>query len=279
MADQVISSDGLFTAIVPEIWSATYQTNLRATTPFLSLIASDYEGEISSLGDTVRIPTMADGAVANDLTEGAAGDASTVTVSTTSLVVNTMLYKDFIITDKAQLQSIDSMSMLQDNAIFAIQHKFHQNIIAAIVPSAASPDHTIGYDSSTTLGDADLLEVLDLEKAANWQGQKYFVTGGAQYNDIVGLDKFANKDTNDGSAPSVTGVITSNIYGHGFMQSGDCGTTTSAFMPSFMQSAVQKSIQIEVVRQGADGKRSWRVNVDNLVGIVQVNNTRVITLS
>jgi hypothetical protein len=56
--DQIIGTDSAVSLIVPQVWSRRYYDVLLAELPFASLISTDYEGEISNLGDTVKISTV-----------------------------------------------------------------------------------------------------------------------------------------------------------------------------------------------------------------------------
>lgn len=278
MADQVISASGAVANIVPEVWSARYTQNLNDNVAFNSLISREYEGEIRSMGDTVNIPTIAD-VDASLLTEGARGDAQTITVSKTALVVNSRAFVDFIVTDQASLQSLLEMDKLRELAVSALARKMQDDIVDAIVPSASAPDHAIAYDSGTTLADADLLEALDLEADANWShlGGRYLVTGEKQYLDLVNTSKFYDK-TLGGNSNVSQGELSGSIYGHTPGSSTACGTTTYMFHDSFMQMAVQKDLSINLYDLGGQGQRAWRLNVDVLYGIKQVFDTRVVSI-
>jgi len=278
MADSLTSAGGTNSAIVPEKWSSRYQINLRNEIVFNSIIRRDYEGEIQERGDTVRIPSIPD-VTANDINEGQKNDATASTATTDSLIINTETAVDFLITNRAKLQSIEFIDELEERAVNAIMQKMQTNIINLIVPSAASPDHQIAYDSGTTLADADLLEALDLEEDANWdQTGRVIVTGGRQKNDVIAITKFADKDTNLGSSPSSSGMITEPIYSHTFMWTNAVSTTTYLFTPDFMQMAVQDGLNMNL-KESTDGSRTFRLEVDVLYGIKQIHDDRVISIS
>ena len=278
MADQLTSSGGTQSAITPEIWSTNFQDNLRNADVLSPIIRHDYEGEIQGPGDTVHIPSVPD-VTATDLNEGAAGEATSSTASVTDLVINTMTHVDFKITTQAQLQSIEFIDELEKRAMSAIQLKMQANMFSAISPSTSSPDHVISYDGASTLADSDLLEVLDLETTANWPVDgKWLVTGGAQYNDLLNIAKFYDKDTNAGDSPSVTGQVIAPVYGHRVRWTGAAGTTTYMFHDSFMQVAVQRGLNMSLHDIGVNGERGFRLNIDVLYGIKQLHNDRVVTI-
>jgi hypothetical protein len=279
MADVINSAVGSLSALVPEMWSAAFTQNLNDNLVFNSIVRRDYEGEISSLGDTVRIPTIA-AFNASQLLEGATGQASVITASTSSLVVNNRAYVDFKITDQAQLQSVSFMDKLEQEATQALLRYIQEAIVSAIAPSASNPDHTIAYDNGTVLADSDLLEALDLERVANWPSQGLFlVTGGGQYNDLINIQKFYDKDSNAGDAPSISGAVVAPVYGHAASWTTAVGTTTYLFHDSFMQMAIQKDLNISVTDLAPLGERGYRVNCDVLFGVAQLHSDRVISIS
>lgn len=276
--DPLISSGGAVSAIVPEIWSQKYQENFNDLIIFPGLISRDYEQEIVSLGDVVHIPSI-DDVVAGNLTQGAAGVSTAINAGTTPLTINRRSYVDFVITDQAKLQSIPFLEELQTRAIAAIMRKMQDDMIGDIAPSTANPDHTLAYDTGSTLADADLLEALDLERTANWpDSDKFLITGGAQYNDLLNIEKFYSKFINDGSSVVTDGKVIAPVYGHLPAWTTAMGSRTLMFHISFMQAAVQKGLTLTLHDQGAVGKRSFRLNVDVLWGSKQLHDDRVISI-
>ena len=243
-----------------------------------TMIRRDYEGEIANLGDTVNIPTIAD-VTAQNLADGAQGSASTITASVTALVINKRAYVDFLVSSEAKLQSIPFMDNLRNLGIAAILRKMQDDIIAAISPSTSAPDHTIAYDSANVMADADLLEVIDLEKTANWPDSgRYLITGGLQYNDLMAISKFYDK-TLGGNSDLSSGKLLAPVYGHQVDWTTANGNTSYLFHDSFMQMAIQQGLTVKVFDPGVNGQRGFRVNMDVLYGIKQVHNDRVISLS
>jgi hypothetical protein len=129
MADQLMLSTGELSALIPEKWSQTYYDVLLAKLPFNDSIASDYQGEINELGDTVNVQTIPEFAIGNELAEGASNDAESLTVTTQQLVANRRIVKDFIVTKKSLLQSIPFVDKLEEHAAYAIMKKVHSIIV------------------------------------------------------------------------------------------------------------------------------------------------------
>lgn len=280
MTDQVMKTNPNTAAIVPEIWSSKFYSVLKASLPFINSVDMSYEGEIRGFGDTVNISTIPSFSDAEHLTEGEKNDADAVTITGQQLVVNYLAAKDFKVTDQAKLQSLDFMNNLRDEAIYAIQKKMQATIISLIVPSAAAPDHAIGYDSTTTLALADILEAKELLDAANVPFEnRIMVVGSAQLNDLFNITGFTSRDFIPTGSPLETGMIGSGILGFMPKFTTVVGNTSYFFHPSFMTMAVQRSMSIKVFDLGVEGERATRVNCDVFYGVKQLSDVRVVSIS
>ncbi len=188
MSDQVMKASSELSVIVPEIWSRRFYDVLLQENPFNDVVDNSYEGEIQALGDTVKISTIPEFDEAVELQEDERSDADAVTVTQQSLVINKRLVKDFIVTNRAQIQSLPPMDKLKELAVFSINKKIQSLIISLSIPSASNPDHSIAFDSGTTLALADLLEgkeLLDNQDVP--QSERSAMLGSAQLNDIFNI--------------------------------------------------------------------------------------------
>lgn len=280
MADQVMTAASNLSAIVPEIWSRRYYDVLLAELPFASLISRDYEGDISDLGDIVNISSFPEFADGDELPEATRSDADAVTVSGQQLVINKRVVKDFIVTKKALLQSLPHMDKLREMAVHAIMQKIEKIIIAAIVPSAAAPDHSIAYDAGSTLALADILEAKELLDAANVpMSDRHMVLDAPQTNDIFNITGFTSSDFLLSGSPLQTGQVPAGLVG--FMPHMTTLASNVAFLfhRSFMTIAAQQGMDVREYDLGVDGNRATRVNLDTLLGIKQLDDKRVVTIS
>lgn len=277
MADAISSASGSLASLVQTTWSPDFSQNLNDNIAFNSIVSYDAEG-MFSMGGTVKLPTLADVEAVN-LSEGGKADAQVASASSTSLTINRRAVADFIVTDQSLLQSVSYMTQLQEIATKALARAIQDYIISIIAPSTSSPDHTIAYDSGTTLADADILECLDLARAANWpDSDLHMVMGSAQYNDALNISKLYDQ-TLGGVASTSQGKLTGNVYGFAPHWTTAVGTNTYMFHSSFMQVAVQQGVNIKVDSLSATGQRAYRVSADVLYGATQQFNTRVISLS
>lgn len=278
--DQVMKASAELSVLVPEVWSQKYYDVLLAELPFNSTVSRDYEGEIQNLGDTVKISSFPEFDDAGELAEDARSDASSITVTQQSLEINKRIAKDFIITNTAMLQSLPAMEKLRDLAIYSINKKIQSLIIAATVPSASAPDHVIAYDSGTTLALADLLEVKELLDAQDVpMANRHMVVGAAQLNDLFNVTGFTSTDFGVSNAPLLNGGLPSQILGFMPHFTSVAGNTSYYFHSSYQTIAAQQGMSVSEYDLGVDGKRARRINCDTLIGIKQLDNTRVVTLA
>lgn len=281
MADKITSiAGGEVSVIVPAVWSEKFYKALFAELSFNSLISRDYEGEISGLGDRVKISTVPEFDDATELGESDRNDADAVTVTQQELVINRRICKDFIVTNLASLQALSFTDQLRDMAIYAINKKVQAVIISLIVPNASTPDHSIGYDSGTTLALADILEVKELLDTQNVpMSDRHAVLGAAQLNDVFNITGFTSSDFVASGSPLQSGELPANLLGFMPHFTTVVGNVSYWFHQSFFTMASQQSMNISEYDLGVDGKRAKRVNCDVLMGFKQLDGLRVATLT
>lgn len=280
MSDQLHRASTELSVLVPEIWSSKYYDVLLAELPMADTLAKDYEGEIRSLGDTVNVSQFPEFGDAVELAEDQRNDAASITVSQIQLVINKRVAQDFIITNLAMLQSLPAMQKLQELAIYSIMKKIQALIIALIVPSASAPDHTLAYDSGTTLALADLLEAKELlDNQDVPMSNRHMCFGAAQMNDLFNVAAFNSTDFGVSNAPLINGGLPSQILGFMPHFSSLFANVVYLYHSSFFQIASQQGMNVSQYDLGVDGKRAQRINCDTLLGLKQFDNTRVVTLA
>lgn len=279
MSDQVMTKGVELDGITPELWSASFYPTLIEKMPFADSVSRDYEGEIQALGDIVNINDFPQFDVAEEILEDQRADADSVTANKQQLVINKQLVKDYVLTKRSQAQSLDAGNQLRDLAMHSIMKKMQLIIIAEIVPSASAPDHSIAFDSGTTLALADILEAKELLDNADVEELgRVLVAGAAQYNDLFNITGFTSRDFIPGGSPLVDGAISTPIMGFNFKWTSEVGNVVYLFHPLFLTMAVQQNPDVKVYDLGVDGKRATRVNMDVLFGVKQLSNLRVATI-
>lgn len=278
--NQIMTSDNQLSAIVPELWSQQWYDVLLAGLPFNALISKDWEGEIASLGDTVKIPTVPEFSEATELPEADTNDADGVTVTTQDLVINKRIVKDFIVTNKALLQSIPFVEKLKALAQYSIMKKIQKLIIAATVPSAADPDHTLTAVTPGTYALADILaqkELLDNQNVP--MSDRHMVLGSGPLNDIFNITGFTSSDFLASGSPLSTGELPAQLVGFMPHFTTEVANTVYSFHSSYFTMAAQQGMQVKEYDLGQTGFRGNRVNCDTLIGMKQLDNKRVTTVS
>jgi len=280
MADQIERASTELSVLVPELWSAKYYDELLSALPMADTIAKDYQGEIQNLGDTVNVSKFPEFGEAIELAEDQKNDASAITVQQIQLIINKRIAQDFIITNLAMMQALPAMEKLQELAIYSIMKKIQSLIVSLVVPSAASPDHTLAYTTGTTLALADILaakELLDAQDVP--MSNRHMCLGAAQLNDLFNVTGLVSTDFGVSNAPLLNGGLPSQILGFMPHFSSLFGNTSYFYHSSFFQMAAQGGMNVSVYDLGVDGKRAQRVNCDTLLGLKQFDNLRVVTIA
>lgn len=281
MSDQVMTKAANLSVIVPQIWSRRYYDVLLADLPFASVISRDWEGEIQSLGDRVKVSSFPEFSDATELAEDAANDADAITVTQQELVINKRIVKDFIVTSLAQLQSLPAMDKLREMAVYSILKKIQKIIIDDIAPSTSSPDHVISYSGGGgALAFADILAAKKLLDAADVpMADRHMVFGANRANDVFNITGFTSSDFVSGNNLITTGQLGNALLGFAPHVTNEVGNVTYAFHRSFYTMAAQKGLTIKEFDLGVQGKRGTRINIDTLAGFKQLDSVRVVSIS
>jgi len=280
MSDATMRASTELAGMVPEVWSAKIYPTLLQMLPFNDSVSRDYEGEIQNLGDTVHINDFPQFDPAVEILEDERADADAISANTQDLVINKQVVKDFIITKKATLQSIDSMDKLRDLAIYSLMKRMQQIIIDATVPSAATPDHQIAYDSGTTLALADILEAKELLDSSDVEEiGRICILGAAQQNDLFNITGFTSRDYIPAGSPLTTGTFPTPVLGFQVKWTTVVGNTSRFFNSIYLTLAIQQNPDVRMYDLGVDGKRGTRVNTDILFGVKQLSDVRVVSVS
>jgi hypothetical protein len=279
MANDIFTTDSELSAATPSLWTARFYQVKRELLPFQSVIDRSYEGEITSLGQVLNISEIPDFSDATLLTEGAVADADAVTVTQHQLTINKLAHKDVILTKQAMVQSLPMMNELRDKCIFSILKKMEADIIAAIVPSASAPDHTIAWDSGTTLGLADVQEAKELLDEADCpMDNRHMVIGSEQYADLFSITGVTSRDFIPAGSPLSSGQVQVPFLGFQVHLATRVGDVGYFFHPSFLTMAVQRQLEVSQHDLNPQGIRGTRINCDVLYGLLQMDDERVVKI-
>jgi hypothetical protein len=139
---------------LPAVYSKKVLNFFRKASVAEAITNTDYEGEISAFGDSVRIikePVISVSAY----TRGADTTATKLTDQEINLVVDTANAFKFIVDDiETSMSHVNFKEVAASSAAYALRDAFDAAVIAAGFAglSASGPDHTLGTDSATHLG-------------------------------------------------------------------------------------------------------------------------------
>ena len=139
---------------LPAVYSKKVLNFFRKASVAEAITNTDYEGEISAFGDSVRIikePVISVSAY----TRGSDTTATKLTDQEISLVVDTANAFKFIVDDiETSMSHVNFKEVAASSAAYALRDAFDAAVIAAGFAglSTSSPDHTLGTDSATHLG-------------------------------------------------------------------------------------------------------------------------------
>ena len=139
---------------LPAVYSKKVLNFFRKASVAEAITNTDYEGEISAFGDSVRIikePVISVSAY----TRGSDTTATKLTDQEINLVVDTANAFKFIVDDiETSMSHVNFKEVAASSAAYALRDAFDAAVIAAGFAglSASSPDHTLGTDSATHLG-------------------------------------------------------------------------------------------------------------------------------
>ena len=139
---------------LPAIYSKKVLNFFRKASVAEAITNTDYEGEISAFGDSVRIikePVISVSAY----TRGSDTTATKLTDQEINLVVDTANAFKFIVDDiETSMSHVNFKEVAASSAAYALRDAFDTAVIAAGFSglSTSSPDHTLGTDSATHLG-------------------------------------------------------------------------------------------------------------------------------
>jgi hypothetical protein len=124
---------------IPTIWSAQLLVSLKTALVYAqpSVINTDYEGEISVYGDTVKINGIGDVTVGNYVKNANMGDPEALTDNSRSLVINQSKYFNFQIDDIDTAQTNPKvMATAMTNASYALAKLADQFVASMYVDVA-----------------------------------------------------------------------------------------------------------------------------------------------
>ena len=138
---------------LPSIYSKKVLNFFRKSSVVEAITNTDYAGEISAYGDSVKIikePVIS----VSDYTRGSDTTQTLLTDAETSLVVDSAKAFKFIVDDiETKMSHVNFKEVASSSAAYALKDSFDAAVIATMFSgvSSSGPDHVLGSDSATDL--------------------------------------------------------------------------------------------------------------------------------
>ena len=135
---------------LPKIYSKKVLNFFRKASVVEAITNTDYAGEISAFGDSVRIikePVIS----VSDYTRGSDTTATKLTDQEISLVVDSAKAFKFIVDDiETNMSHVNFKEVATSSAAYALRDSYDAAVIASMFSgvSTSSPDHVLGADAS-----------------------------------------------------------------------------------------------------------------------------------
>ena len=139
---------------LPSIYSKKVLNFFRKSSVVEAITNTDYAGEISAYGDSVKIikePVIS----VSDYTRGQDTTPTKLTDQELTLVVDSAKAFKFIVDDiETKMSHVNFKEVASSSAAYALKDSFDAAVIANMFSglSASAPDHVLGADSATALG-------------------------------------------------------------------------------------------------------------------------------
>ena len=138
---------------LPKIYSKKVLNFFRKSSVVEAITNTDYAGEISAFGDSVRIikePVIS----VSDYTRGSDTTATKLTDQEITLVVDSAKAFKFIVDDiETNMSHVNFKEVASSSAAYALRDSYDAAVIATMFDgvSSSSPDHVLGTDNATDL--------------------------------------------------------------------------------------------------------------------------------
>lgn len=265
---------------IPELWAQDLYDELRNQLLFANVFSRQYEGVIRNMGDVVRVQQLSapEGQVLSS--DKDVFDAEQMVWSDFTVTVNQRAVASFEITDTAMLQSMEFQTQAQAALVYAIRRKLESAVIAALIPSAASPDHQIAPASASDLAAVDVASMRTLLSQAKVPPTgRVLLLDPAYFGDLLTKTTFTSSDFVPGS-PVSAAAFSSPLYGFTIVESDMLAADIGyAVHPSALQLVLQQDVRIKVSDLHNQRKFGMLISADILYGLSLFDNKRIVKIS
>ena len=239
---------------LPSVYSKKVLNFFRKSSVVEAITNTDYAGEISAYGDSVKIikePVIS----VSDYTRGSDTTATKLTDQELTLVVDSAKAFKFIVDDiETNMSHVNFKEVASSSAAYALRDSYDAAVIATMFSgvSASSPDHVLGTDNATDLaagtfdgtgnldigfasGEHDPIDVMArmarlLDEQNVPEEGRWFVAGPDFY-EVLGQasSKLLSVDFNAGQGSIRNGLVSSGkLRGFDMYKSNNIAATSNA---------------------------------------------------
>ena len=252
--DQSSGSNFSGNNFMPDVYSKKVLNFFRKASVAEAITNTDYAGEISAFGDSVKI--IKEPVITVDQYErGGSVTATTLTDNEVTLVVDTANAFKFIVDDiESSMSHVNFKEVASSSAAYALRDAFDTGVIAKLfagVP-ASSPNHILGSDNATDLaagtfdgtgnldigyasGEHDPIDVLShmarlLDEQNVPEEGRWFLANPEFYEQLVQTSsKLMSVDFNAGQGSIRNGLVSSGkLRGFDMYKTNNIAATTNA---------------------------------------------------
>lgn len=264
--------------LIPEIWSQQMYDELRNNVMFLNFFETKYVQDLQ-FGDIVRVNQIAAPAAESLTDDTAAFNTQSLVVNQKSVTVDRRISAAFDISDLAQLQALSFQQEAISALSYAIRKKLEEQIIAALIPSAAAPDHDIAPATPGTLAGVDVATMRGLLSTALVPvSGRALMLAPSYYTDLLNETKIMSRDFTSGN--SAEAGVADAFLGFQIMEhnllANDVGY---AAHPSAMSIVIQQQPRVQISNLHPTGYYGYRVSADLVVGFSLWDNKRIVKIS
>lgn len=260
---------------IQKYWSPRFTAELRESLLLGGLVNKEYEGEIKTGGDTVRVSEIV--APTGELLDiGVNADSfnsDQISTLKVDIVANKRAVASYKFADLVDLQSLISKDNPEVMAAlkFAVAKQMNDYMYTLVSPSTSAPDHDLG--STASMSASVLQAVRKLAGQAKWpqDNQWYMLLDPAYYSDIMGVTALTSTDFGASDAPVISGQIALPRFGFKILEDnsrGGSGAYGIAFHPDFMHLVMQPQASVKISDRHALGEFGYIMSVDIVFGAI-----------
>ena len=258
--------------IIKEVWSEDFYEDLLPELGIAQYVSNDYEGEIKTWGDKVKIPTITIPGRAQVLvSDNEAYTIQVPVISSQTLEINKSAIYPIDITDWADYQSNPKKQVAFRKMIaHEIARALDQDIIDTMAPATINNGNA-AMTLPLVRATSKIFNKLNIPKT-----ERFCICDEEYMEDILGFDQVLNKDYVSSSSALLEGVLQVPLYSFKIIGSNLLSDNVANFWhKSFFTQVVQKGAEYKEMDLEASSKvASHRIRGKNLFGSKQLDANR-----